>query len=106
VVTVLAVSGTFQGTATLSAIARLVTYGLTCAALPVLRRRRPHEPPGFQAPVAWLVAPAGVGFCLWLLATRSFAQAWSLLGLVAAGLLLWLIAGRGRAAVAKAPPAV
>jgi amino acid transporter len=36
---VLAASGNFLQNLTLSAVSRLVTYGLVCAALPVLRRR-------------------------------------------------------------------
>jgi basic amino acid/polyamine antiporter, APA family len=95
--TAVAVYGTFEATATLSAIVRLVTYGLTCAALPMLRLRRPNEAPGFRAPGAFLVTPAAMVFCLWLLGTRSFAQAWMLLVLMAAGFLLWRAGGRGTA---------
>ena len=91
----LALYGSFEWNATLSAIVRLVTYGLTCAALPVLRVRPGLAPPGFRLPGAGLVAPAAVGFCLWLLATRSFAQAWILAALIAAGAVLWAVsAGR------------
>jgi amino acid transporter len=35
----LAVVGTFRWNAALSAVSRLVTYAITCAALPVLRRK-------------------------------------------------------------------
>ena len=59
----LALYGSFEWNATLSAIVRLVTYGLTCAALLVLRARRPDEAPGFRLPRrAPVVAPAGAGF--------------------------------------------
>lgn len=106
VTTASAVYGTFEATATLSAIVRLVTYGLTCAALPVLRRRRPDEAPGFRAPAAALLAPVGTLFCLWLLATRSFAEAWALPALMAIGWLLWRASGRGRQPVSEAAPTV
>lgn len=89
--TAIAVHGTFEATATLSAIVRLVTYGLTCAALPALRLRRPDEPSAFRVPGAPLVVPAAMIFTLWLLGTRSFAQAWMLLVLIVAGLLLQLV---------------
>jgi amino acid transporter len=96
----LAAAGSFESIATLSAIVRLVTYGLTCAALPVLRRKRPQEEPGFRLPAAGLVAPLGAGFCLWLLVTRPFAQAWVLAAIVALG---WALSRRARrAAVASA----
>lgn len=52
----LALTGTFVGLATLSVVARLATYFGTIAAVPVLRRKRPHEsawelPGGFLIPV-------------------------------------------------------
>ena len=97
--TAIAVYGTFEATATLSAIVRLVTYGLTCAALPALRLRRPHDAPGFRVPGAPIVVPAAMLFSLWLLGTRSFTQAWMLLVLVAAGFLLQRVSRRA------APPA-
>jgi amino acid transporter len=90
----LALYGGFQWNAALSAIVRLVTYGLTCAALPVLRRKRP-EAPGFRLPGAAAVAPAAIAFCLWLLSTRSWGQAWILAAMVGVGVLLQALA-RGR----------
>jgi amino acid transporter len=91
----LAAAGTFEGTATLSAIVRLVTYGLTCAALPILRRR--SEAAGFRVPGGFRVALAAMLFCLWLLLTRSFAQAWVLVGLMVLGWVLRAIPARGTA---------
>jgi basic amino acid/polyamine antiporter, APA family len=89
----LALFGSFTWNATLSAIVRLLTYGLTCVALLVFRHRerlRQGTPPaGFVLPAAGLVAPLGAGFCLWLLATRPLSQAWVLAALLAVGLLLW-----------------
>jgi APA family basic amino acid/polyamine antiporter len=88
----LASYGSFTWNATLSAIVRLVTYGLTCVALLVFRRRSDAGEPGFRLPGAWLIAPAGALFCLGLLLTRTFAQAWILAALMAVG---WVL---GRAA--------
>jgi amino acid transporter len=96
----LAWTGTFESTATLSAIVRLVTYGLTCAALPILRRKRPLEVPGFRLAGAGVIAPAGVAFCLWLLLSRSFAQAWALVLMMALGELV----GLGRTPRRTPPP--
>lgn len=97
----LALHGSFEWNATLSAVVRLLTYAATCGALIVLRRRPQAEAAGFVAPGGRLVAWAGILFCLWLLSTRSLAQGGVLLVLTAAGALLWL-AGR-RAATAPAP---
>lgn len=91
----LALYGSFEWNATLSAIVRLVTYGLTCVALPVFRRRPGFAEAGFQLPLAGAIVPAGVGFALWLLLTRTFAQVWILGVLMGAGILLYA-ASRGR----------
>jgi amino acid transporter len=87
----LAAWGSFEWNATLSAIVRLLTYGLTCVALLVLRRRS-AEAPGFRLPGAQVVAPLAIAFCAWLVSTRTFTQAWILAALLAAGGLLWLLA--------------
>jgi hypothetical protein len=59
--------------ATLAAIMRCVTYGLVAGALLVLRGS-----PSRRASVSIRpgVAPAAIAFYLWLLSTRTFAQAW------------------------------
>jgi amino acid transporter len=98
-----AVAGTFTGTATLSAVVRLITYGLTCVALPVLRRRGGDAP--FRLPGAAVFVVLGVGFCLWLLVSRLRSEAWTLAvlaALVALGAALWAASGRGRSAAAPA----
>lgn len=94
----LALYGSFAGAASLSVVTRLGIFALTCAALPVLRRKRAAERPDFELRGGSFVAAAGVAFCGWLLATRSFAQIWMLLLILAAGLLLrWLVARGARA---------
>jgi basic amino acid/polyamine antiporter, APA family len=91
-----ALSGGFAANATLSAIVRLLTYGLVCAALLKLRRQPEVEAPAFRLPAGPVVAAAGLAFCLWLVSTRTFAQAWVLAALVLVGVALWWAAGRGR----------
>ena len=59
---VLALSGNFEWNASLSAVARLLTYGMTCGALPVFRRRDPRST-GFRAPAGYVMAALGIGFC-------------------------------------------
>ena len=58
----LALSGSFLQNLTLSAVSRLLTYGLGCAALPVLRRRALD--PGSGVGQAAFVLPGGVGFAV------------------------------------------
>jgi basic amino acid/polyamine antiporter, APA family len=96
VVLALALAGSFAWNATLSAIVRLVTYGLTCAALIVFRRRL-AEPPGFRVPGGTAVAVAGVAFCLVLLSKPTLAQAVILVALMVVGALAGWAARAGRA---------
>ncbi len=84
----LAVYGSFAEAASLSVVTRLGIFALTCAALPVLRWRRPAEAPGFAVPGGPAVACAGILFCFWLLATRGSAQIGQLSLILAAGFLL------------------
>jgi basic amino acid/polyamine antiporter, APA family len=60
----LASSGSFLKNLTLSVVARLITYGLVSAALPVLRRRdgtpSAAPPAAFRLPGGWIFAALGV----------------------------------------------
>jgi amino acid transporter len=106
VVLVLTLSGTFVYAATVSVIARLLSYGATCAALPVLRRRS-------TAPVAVFRAPAGIAASIaallltgWLLTNITGRQARDAVIAAALGILIYLaprllrrgpLSGAGRA---------
>lgn len=81
--------GGFRWNAVASAIVRLVTYGLTCVALIVFRRRAGSPSAAFRAPLGTVVASLATAFCAWLLATRSWAYGGLLLALMGMGLLLW-----------------
>jgi amino acid transporter len=93
-------AGGFAANATISAIVRLVTYGLVCGSLLVFRRRAGMEAPGFRVPAGAAVAVVGIAFCVWLLSTRTFTQAWILLAIMALGFVLWA-AARGQAPAAS-----
>jgi amino acid transporter len=62
----LSLAGTFRWNVTLSAVARLFTYGLVCAALLVLRRKQPSAA-AFRLPVGRVLAVLGIAFSLVLL---------------------------------------
>jgi len=92
---------------TLSAVSRLLTYGLVCAALPVFRARDRHamtnpvRPAGFVLPAGGVWAAIGIGFSL-LMATRmTQKESVVLAGTLALGLLNWAWTRRRR----PGPPA-
>jgi amino acid transporter len=89
-----ALSGGFAANATLSAIVRLVTYAMVCSTVPVFRRRAGMDAPGFRLRAGTAIAVLGLAFCLWLLSTRTFSQAWILGLMVVAGWLLSLLGRR------------
>lgn len=86
---VLALSGNFVWNASLTAVARLFINGATCAALPVLRRRR-WERTSFRAPAGDVIAVLGVAFSLVLLIQIDRAEAIILAATVALATLTWL----------------
>lgn len=94
----LALYGSFEWNATLSAIVRLLTYGLTCAALPVFRSRPDAPAAGFRLAAAGVFVPAGILFAAFLLATRTNRQVWIVLAIMAAGVALRALSRRPRVA--------
>ncbi len=64
----LAAWGSFRGNVILSSVGRLVVYGFTCAALPVLRRKNPGAV-SYRLPAGNAIAVLGV-FLVALLASR------------------------------------
>ena len=74
VMLVLTLKSSFVAALTISAIARLVTYAVTCAALPVLRRR-PEAPKAlFRLPGGSLIAIAALLLSGWLLANSTLRE--------------------------------
>lgn len=92
---IFALSGEFKWNVTLSAVARLLYYGVGCAALPLLRRREP-EGALFRLPAGNLFAFTGVVLCL-VLATRvDFGQSMILIGTVALATANWAVVARSK----------
>ncbi len=92
----LAITGTFEGNAVLSAIVRLIIYAMVCGSLWVFRRTK--GPAHFQVPFALPISVLALGFCAYMLSTRSFAQAGIILAAMIAGHILMLTQARARPA--------
>ncbi len=87
---IFAVSGQFAWNVTLSAVARLLYYGLICAAVPVLRKQFPGRAL-LRVPGGLLLPVAGVLICLSLFTQIEFKQSLILATavLIATGNWLW-----------------
>jgi APA family basic amino acid/polyamine antiporter len=89
----LAVYGSFEWSATLSAVSRLFVYGSTCVALLILRRRRPGEAL-FALPGGPLLPILGIGFCLLLISRMGRGDALVLAVVVALATAHWFLVRR------------
>jgi APA family basic amino acid/polyamine antiporter len=91
----LSLVGDFKWNVTLAAVARLLYYGVGCAALPLLRRR---EPPGagamFKLPAGNFFAVLGVILCVILVTRVDFGQSLILLATIVLALVNWAVVAR------------
>ena len=95
----LALFGDFKWNVTLSAVARLLYYGVGCAALPILRRKQPEGANAmFHLPAGNFLAALGVILCV-ILATRvDFGQSVILIVTIALAVVNWALVARKHAA--------
>jgi APA family basic amino acid/polyamine antiporter len=90
----LALIGDFKWNVTLSAVARLLYYGVGCAALPILRRKQP-DGAMFRLPAGNFFAVLGLILCV-ILATRvDFGQSLILVATIALAFVNWAVVSRG-----------
>lgn len=92
----LALFGSFAWNLTLSAVARLVYYGVACAALPVLRKKQPGS--GLiRLPAGPLLSALGVMICLVLVTQVDLSKSLILVATIVIAFLNWLWVRRGPA---------
>ncbi|MEP7325682.1 MAG: APC family permease, partial [Gemmatimonadota bacterium] len=82
----------FASAATFTVEVRIMTYLVTCAALPVLRRRAGAPDGRFRVPAGEIVAVVSVLICIGLLATRPLREIWQMLAAAGIGLGLYFLA--------------
>lgn len=87
---VLTLKSSFLAALTISVIARLITYGATCLALPVLRARRAVPAPAFRLPFGTAIAILCLVLIVWLLLHVTLPEAKAATLAAAVGLLIYL----------------
>jgi len=87
----LTLGSTFARQVNLSVIARLLSYGVTCAALLVFRGRLTAPPAMFKAPAGVAVAIAALLLAAWLLSNSSFLDARDSAIAAGVGLLIYFV---------------
>jgi amino acid transporter len=94
----LALIGDFKWNVTLSAVARLLYYGVGCVALPILRRKQPEgASPMFRLPAGNFFAVLGVLLCAVLITRVDFGQSLILVATIALAFVNWALVARRRA---------
>ncbi len=86
----LTLKSSFLQALTISTIARLVTYGATCIALPVFRARREVPAAAFRLPGGTVIAILSLLLIIWLLLNSTLDEAKSAARAAAVGLLIYL----------------
>jgi amino acid transporter len=93
----LALFGDFKWNVTLSAVARLLYYGVGCAALPILRRKQPKGANAmFHLPAGNFFAVVGVILCGVLVTRVDFGQSLILVATIALAFVNWAVANNVR----------
>ncbi len=101
---ILALSGTFIYALTPSTLSRLLTYGVTCLALLILRRRPGAPRAAFSVPRGTIAAVLTLALVAWLLSNATLAEARDTAIAGAAGLLVYATYRRWhRRPTARAP---
>jgi len=87
---ILTLNTSFVAAVTISVIARLSAYALTCAALPVLRRRKDAPKAMFMVPGGVLIAVAALILSAWLLIHSTLREAVQAAIAAALGLVIYV----------------
>ena len=86
----LTLKSSFLEALTISTIARLVTYGATCLAVPLFRARKEAPPALFRLPGGTVIAILSLLLIVWLLLNSTLKEAWAATVAAAVGLAIYL----------------
>lgn len=95
-VLILTLSGQFVYLLTMSTLSRLLVFGVTCAALPKLRRMPAVPAAQFILRGGLLIPAAALALIAWLLASSSYAETRDVAFLTVVGMLLYALGRRHR----------
>lgn len=87
----LTLKSSFVAALTISTIARLITYGATCLALPVFRHRPETPPPAFRLPGGTIIAVLSLLLIVWLLGHSTIAEAIASAWAAGVGFVIYLV---------------
>ena len=88
----IALPGTFIYAVKITVITRVLVYASTCAALPILRRRREvNSADSFRAPFGEVISIICVLLCVWLLVSSNWREARDVMIAVGIGLLIYSV---------------
>lgn len=90
VMLLLTLKSSFLTALTISTIARLVTYGATCLALPWFRAKREAPPAAFRLPGGTVIAILSLLLIAWLLLNSTLQEAKAAAAAAAVGLAIYL----------------
>ena len=85
----LTLKSSFVAALTISTIARLITYGATCIALPVFRARPEVPSPAFRLPGGTIIAILSLLLIIWLLLNSTWQEAKVSAAAAGVGLLIY-----------------
>jgi amino acid transporter len=100
IVLLMSLTSTYVYLLTISTIARLLVFAVTCVAVPVLRRRPTAPPALLRLPGGWTAPAAALALIGWLLASTSWTETRDVLLVTVAGLAV-LGAARWRRPTAR-----
>jgi basic amino acid/polyamine antiporter, APA family len=87
----LTLKSSFVAALTISTIARLVTYGATCLALPIFRHQKDRPAAAFRLPGGTIIALLSLALIVWLLLHSTLQEAKDTAKAAGAGLAIYLI---------------
>jgi APA family basic amino acid/polyamine antiporter len=91
IVLAVTLSGTFIYALTISTLTRLVSYAVTCAALPLLRRQKDAPTAEFKVPGGTVIAVLVLILAAWLLSNSTLTEARDATIAAAAGLVVYFL---------------